>query len=329
MSDIPTAAPPAFITATLPLTNTPVSVSTQIPSIVLEATPTAALPPVEAVTTTQLNLRAEPSTAADSVGTVAAFSTIQIIGRESFGKWYQILDPASATGNGWIISNYVQISGSGEIPIVDLGPSGLVLQGVNVRNGPSRDDTSLGTLVANDVIGLTAKDSSGDWLQVNFKGSLGWVASEFLQVESAETLPVVAALDEPDGTPQPADTGNSAPVSIQDNDSLETPIISVVLSPAGAGGLQSHGFVSIPFDEADWVQFTASNTRVSIEVRCSPDQQGLDLYKDGALAIEDFIKCNETKILSIEPGRPYTLKLHANAEAFIPLPYSVLINIAR
>jgi uncharacterized protein YraI len=320
---------PAFITSTLPPINTPLPVITQIPSAALEVTPTPppAQPPVEAVTTTQLNLRSEPSTAGDSMGTVAAFSTIQVTGRESFGKWYQILDPAA--GKGWIISSYVQIKGTGEIPIIDLGPSGLVIQGVNVRNGPSRNDASLGTLVANDVIALTAKDSSGEWLQVNFKGGSGWVSSEFMQVEKAESLPVIADSKEPGSSSEPEEPGNSPPVSIQDNDSLEAPIISVVLSSAGAGGLQSSGHVSLPLDEADWVQFTTPNNRISVQVKCDPEQQQVDLYQEGVLVTEGLLKCNEIKILNIEPGRPYTLKLHANAEAFNPLPYSVLINIVR
>jgi uncharacterized protein YraI len=317
---------PTFITATLPALNTPLPASTQIPSPTAEAAPTAVLAPVEGVTTTQLNLRSEPSTAGESVGTVAAFSTIQIIGRESFGKWVQILEPASAVGNGWIISSYVQVTGSGEIPIVDLGPRGLVLQGVNVRTGPGRDQTSLGTLVANDVIGLTGKDSSGDWLQVNFKGSAGWVSSEFLQVEQAESLPILGGQG---NAPQPAETTAALPLSMEDHDTLQTPINSVVLSPSGTGGLQSNGFVSHPLDEADWIQFTAQNTQVSIQVKCAPDQASLDLYITGSLAVEDFLKCNETKILSMQPGQPYTLKLHANAEVFIPLPYSVLINIVK
>jgi uncharacterized protein YraI len=323
---------PAFITATLPSINTSLPIITQIPTATLEMTliPTAALPPVEAVTTTQLNLRSEPSTAGETIGTVAAFSTIQVSGRESFGKWYQILDPASVAGKGWIISSYVQIKGTGEIPIIDLGPSGLVLQGVNVRSGPGRNETSLGTLVANDVIAITAKDSSGDWLQVNFKGSSGWVSSEFLQVENAESLPVIASSEEaPDGSPGPADPGNSPSVSIQDNDSLKTPLVSVVLSSAGTGALQSSGFVSLPLDEADWIQFSSPHTRVSIQVKCAPDQPQVDLYQEDTLVVEGFLKCNEIKILNTEPGRPYTLKLHANAEAFIPLPYSVLINIVR
>jgi uncharacterized protein YraI len=292
-----------------------------------EDVPTAILPPVEGVTTTQLNLRSEPSTAGESFGMVTAFSTIQIIGREAYGKWVQIADASSPIGSGWIIASYVQVKGTGEIPIIDLGPTGLVIQGLNVRTGPGRDQTSLGTLVANDVVGITGRDSTGDWLQVNFKGKAGWVSSEFIQIQNAEGLPVVAAQLQ-DATSEPP-TPEAPAVSLEDHDSLEAPITSVSLSPAGIGGLQSNGFVSRPLDEADWIQFNSTGTRVSIHAKCLPDQLKLDLYKNGSLAAEDFLKCNETKIFTIEPGQPYTIKLHVNAEVFTPLPYSVLINTLR
>lgn len=323
-----TLAPPAFITATLPTTHTPSPASTQVLPTSTLAAEEAPIPQqlVQGVTTTQLNLRSGPSTAGETLGTVAAFSTIQIAGKESYGKWYQIVD--ATLGKGWIIASYVQTNDPGALPIIDLGPSGLVIQGVNVRSGAGQDSASLGTLVANDVILLTGKDSNGDWLQINFKGSPGWVAAEFIQVNNLEIVPMVAGQNEGSVETGPTDPGNPA-ISIQDHDSLESPLSALTLHPSGAGGLQSSGSIA-GGDEADWIQFTTSGGNLSIQVDCPTSSEvRLDLYKNAAVLHEGFLKCNEIKTLNTDPGQPYTLKLGTNAETLNPIPYRVFIKIVR
>jgi uncharacterized protein YraI len=323
-SDAP--PPSTFITATLPATNPALPASTEVPTEVIPATdaPPAILqnPVAEGVTTTQLNLRSEPSTAAETLGTVAAFSTVQIIGKESNGAWYQILDQA---GRGWIIASYVQVADSAGLPVIDLGRSGLVILGVNVRNGPGRDYATLGTLVVNDVVTLIGKDSSGEWLQINFKGSPGWVAAEFIQTTHAESLSVIAAQSEEF---PPTAVNNAPPVGMADQDSLEVPITSVKLGPTGAGGLQSSGSLSAA-DTIDWVQFTTTSAKISIQLHCSSSELYTDLYESGSVRTTGLLKCNETRTLNIEPDLPYTLKLGTNAETSDLIQYSVLIKIVQ
>jgi hypothetical protein len=222
----------------------------------------------------------------------------------------------------------VQTDDPGALPIIDLGPSGLVIQGVNVRNGAGQDNASLGTLVANDVILLTGRDSSGDWLQINFKGGPGWVAAEFIQVNQLESVPIVASQNEENPATESADPANPS-ISIQDSDSLGAPLIALTLQPSAAGGLQSSGSISAA-DEADWIQFTTLGASVSIQVECSLSEAiHLDLYQDGFALNEGFLKCNETKILNAEPNLPYTLKLGTNAEALNPIQYRIFIKIVR
>lgn len=277
---------------------------------------------VEGVTTTQLNLRSEPSTAGETLGTVTAFSTVQIAGKESYGKWYQIVD--SALGKGWITANYVQTNDPAALPVIDLGPSGLVILGVNVRSAASQDSPSLGTLVANDVILLTGKDTNEDWLQINFKGSAGWVAAEFIQVNNLEMVPLLTVQEES----ITAETVFS-PGPVQDHDSLEAPLAALTLQPSGAGAVQSSGSIAGD-DEADWIQFTTPGAQVSIQVDCTASLEvRLDLYKNSSVLNEGFLKCNETKTLNTDPGQPYTLKLGTSAETLNPIQYRVLIKIVR
>lgn len=321
-----TPAPSTFITATLPVTNPAPPAWTEAPASLVPATEappvTLQSPVAEGVTTTQLNLRSEPSTAGETLGTVAAFSTVQIIGKESNGAWYQILD---AAGRGWIIASYVQVADSAALPVIDLGNSGLVILGVNVRNGPGRDYASLGTLVVNDVLTLTGKDSSGEWLQINFKGSPGWVASEFIQTTHAEGLSVIAAQNE---EIPPTAVDNAAPAGVTDQDSFEAPIAFVRLHPAGAGGLQSSGSLS-GADITDWIQFTTTSAKISIRLHCSSSELYTDLYESGSMRTAGLLKCNETRTLSIEPDLSYTLKLGTNAETSDLIQYSVLIKIVQ
>jgi uncharacterized protein YraI len=323
-----TDAPPpsTFITATLPATNPAPPAWTEVPASLVPATdaPPVTLqePVAEGVTTTQLNLRSEPSTAGETLGTVAAFSTVQIIGKESNGAWYQILDQA---GRGWIIASYVQVANSAALPVIDLGKSGLVILGVNVRNGPGRDYASLGTLVVNDVVTLTGKDTNGEWLQINFKGSPGWVAAEFIQTTNAESLPVIAIQNE---ELPPTAVNNAPPAGMADQDTLEAPIASVRLHPAGAGGLQSSGSLSAA-DSTDWIQFTTTGAKILIRLDCSSSEVHTDLYESGSVRTTGLLKCNETRTLSIEPDLPYTLKLGTNAETSELIQYSVLIKIVQ
>jgi uncharacterized protein YraI len=328
-SSISTNVSPTFITATLPPTGTPAPVSTAVivPSLTAEV---VTIQPIEGVTTTQLNLRSEPSTAGESLGTVAAFSTVQIVGRESNGKWYQILNSASSNGKGWIIAAYVQINGQAVIPIIDLGATGLIVQGVNVRSGPDKNSASLGTLVPNDVVRLTGKDPDGAWLQINYKENPGWIASEFTQVQNAETLTIIESSSQ-GSTASPIPTPNAVLLDgMADHDSLESPIAFVSLNATGVGRLQLSGYVSLPKgDQADWVQFTAIDTAVSIHVKCPGNGLRVDLYQNGLVRNESFLACNEIKTLKTASGQTYTLKLTANAEAQSVTNYSISVSIIR
>jgi hypothetical protein len=82
-------------------------------------------------------------------------------------------------------------------------------------------------------------------------------------------------------------------------------------------------------DEADWVQFTAFDTTVSIHAKCMDNDLQVDLYQNGLIRNEDFLACNEIKTLKTASGQTYTLKLTANAEAQSTISYSISVGIIR
>ena len=110
---IPSSTPPAFITATLPATQTP-QASPTLP-IAPSATPK---PPVEGQTTAQVNVRSAPSEGGEQVGMVEIFAKVEIVGTDSSANWWLILFPESPNGKGWIATKFVQVEDADGVPVI-------------------------------------------------------------------------------------------------------------------------------------------------------------------------------------------------------------------
>ncbi len=106
-------ATPFIITATLP--PTPIPPPTLTPVL---PTPSPTLAPVTGTTSTQLNVRGDPSTSGALLGMIGPFAKVQIVGKDSSGKWYQIIYPQGKDGKGWIIAQYVQVDNPTAIPTI-------------------------------------------------------------------------------------------------------------------------------------------------------------------------------------------------------------------
>jgi len=324
---------PGFMTATLPGISTPTSAATQAPTA-----PLPALPPIEGTTTTQINVRSEPSTIGNSLGTIAPFSKVQILGRESYGAWYQIIYLNSTDGKGWVTRLYVQVDAAAEIPVIqteaDLGVSGLVIQPINIRSGPGTVFDSLGSLSPNDVVTVTGKDSSGEWMQIKLKAGVGWVASEFLKVNGTDALPITAGTTQIIPTGESTGSGTLVPPQLtylQDNDSMRSPSISVQLSSLGTGAVQFNGNVSSPDgDTEDWLQFTSDHPDILIGVKCSTLGLHVELWKDIDPVGESILSCEETEIFGIESGQTYSLRVVVNESAILRVtPYILILELVR
>ena len=79
-------ATPFIITATLPPTPIPPPTLTPVPPA-----PSPTLAPVTGTTSSQLNVRGDPSTSGAPLGMIAPFAQVQIVGKDSSGTWYQII----------------------------------------------------------------------------------------------------------------------------------------------------------------------------------------------------------------------------------------------
>jgi len=311
--------PPNFVTAALP--STLVLKTTQaspLPAANPSAAVEAATPsPVEGITTTPLNVRADPSTAGAALGMMAQFAKVQIIGRDAGSNWYQIFYAQANTGKGWLRAEYVQVNNaSAEIPLVETISrsgvvfSGVILQKVNVRQNPGTAYQTLGVLNSNDVVFIIGRDVSGDWLQVEFGAApdgKGWVAAEFLQTGILDSVPVIgeaAAISPTPGTPMRS--------VMQDGDSMLSPLSAVTFSPLGARSFQISGQVSAPEDAEDWIRFTTCGGSIVLQLACSSTTLRVELWS-GEPPVSYFSSaCGDASVVSVNPDDYYFLRLAQN-----------------
>jgi uncharacterized protein YraI len=312
---------PPFATETLPATQLPRVTSTPGPA---NATSTPGT--LVGTTTARLNVRAEPLSSSPPLGIIDASKSVQILGKDANGNWYQILYQGSA-GIGWVASEYVKVENRHAVPVVgDRGskPTGSVRVQVNIRTGPGTNYDTLGTLNPNDVVNLTGKDNLGAWLQIEFAaspGGRGWIAAPFLEVSALDSLPIVTRSGEVVGTSTP--TGLPAiptPSLIQawnDGDSAEAPAFNVRFSPSGAGSIFYVGDVSAPQgDSADWIGFTPYHSTVTIRLDCTGNGHlTAELHQADQVVVEGRgLTCGATRRIPASPGRTYLLKLSVAAE---------------
>lgn len=318
---------PEFITATLPSSPTPAPTHTPLPPTIA---PTVA--PVPGTTTSEVNVRANTSTASQSLGTIPAFSTIQVIGKDASGKWFQVV---FNNGIGWVRADFVQVNNPAQIPVVDVelgsgsGARGVVLRGVNVRSGPGKEFESLGLLNENDVVTILGRESSGTWIKIEYAASpdgTGWVASEYLQIENAAAIPALD--DAPPGSVEsvtPPASISSAPL---DGDSAENPIAIFELSYASAREIQFRGALSED-DRQDWIGFSSQDSRIVIEVLCDSNLIQVELLETGGAQPLISTPCGSSLPAQVKPNVTYLfqLMLTSNGSAAF-INYEIRMNMA-
>ena len=307
-------AAPDFVTSTLPPSAPPLATQTPIAQQSIAPTAMATHLPAEGITNTQVNIRAATSTASTSFGMIGAFETVQVLGKDASGSWYQIMYAGSPNGNGWVRAEYVQVNDAGKIlPVEGLtGNGGLVLEAVNLRSGPGSDFESLGVLSSKDAVLVTGKDPSGAWVQVEVTGAenlKGWVTVKFLQVENLEAIPVIGEIASPTSLPA-KEVSTAIPPASQDGDSLQSPLTVVRFSSTGSRAVQIQGNVSAPAgDTEDWIQFSTGGNGVVIEALCSSDTLTIELWFDGQRKDGFSQICGEKQFVTVEPNGKYVLRI--------------------
>jgi len=318
----PATPVPVIITSTLPPTLTPQATDTLAPPTVT-STPV----PVEGTTTTQLNVRAEPSTGSAALGVIGPFVKVQIFGKDPSGKWLQVAYAQGADGKGWVTAAYVQVKAASEIPVIGdaagsgSGLRGLVIQQLNVRSGPGTDYNSLGVLYSNDVVYLTGKNDAGSWLQIEFSSGVegkGWVSTAFIKADGVNTLPIVAETGRVVGTETPTGIPPSPMPTLipakNDGDSAEAPAVNISFSANGTRSFLYSNDLSFPEgDSEDWIQFIPYQPSVLMQLSCAGSGRlSAEIVQNGE-TIATFVKCGDTSIYMLNSGQAYLVHLSATS----------------
>lgn len=280
------------VTATLRSTATVTTTVVDAPT----AAPATSVP-LPGITSTQLYVRREPSSSSPPLAIIPPAAQVHISGKDPGGNWYQIIYPEGTDGQAWIFAEYVEVQNKEAIPILgpdtQAGPSGEILERVNVRSGPGPNFEALGTLSPKDVVTLIGKDSASSWFQIRYDAGpdgKGWIAASFVQAGGADVLPIVAATGGPLGTTTPtpikATQAPAAAPAVDDHDSAESPAVEVTFSPAAASAVIYSSDISAPEgDSRDWIAFTPYQGNVRLALTCSGNGQvSVDLLTGDEIA---------------------------------------------
>lgn len=322
-------APPAFLStpSTVPVSLTFTASETSLPATSSPITPHAT--PVDGVTTTQVNVRLEPSTASSVLGIIPAEMRVEITGKDPGDSWWQINypHPDAIDGKGWVTAQYITAGDTSQLPVIGgaeadstSGNVAIVQQQINVRSGPGTGFNSLGTLNPQDVLHLTGKDPNGAWLQIEFATGpegKGWVNAAFVRAQGVENLPIIAesGLVVGTGTPTvipPTPTATVIP-AWEDRDSLENPIASVIFDPAGTQTFLYNGDLSAPQgDLEDWIAFQPYDRIVFTSLECTGSDAIEIQILENDLPVDTYLECGaEMMEVAVNAGSNYLIHLKA------------------
>ncbi len=283
----------------------------------------------------QVNVRSGPGTTYESLGLLDAGTVIQVTLASEEGLWYRILYPAGEDGFGWVSAAFVtfpagtpDFSALNENSIPPGAFAGRILQRLNVRSGPGTSFDTLATLETGSTVFLTAKNPTASWFQIiHPPGSTqrGWVTAQYVQTDSAASLPVVDEFGNPvsTGTPGPSPvpmtpTPTLGP-AIEDGDSPSNPAVRILFSSGGTQRFTYSSQVSAPSgDLEDWVEFTpfsslpGNNARLLLSLTCGG--QGtlfVELWAaEAPVSNWGTLACGEVnQEVSLAPGNPYQVRL--------------------
>lgn len=143
------------------------------------------------ITASALNMRSEASTSASIVTCLPRGTVVLVTG--SGDGWYQV----SYRGNqGYMSADYLDFSATADAAFGDGTVTG---DAVNIRSGPSTDNSIIGSRSKGDT--LTVTGVSDNWYKVSLGGSEGYIRSDYLSFGSGS------------GTSSSSDTGTSSSVS--------------------------------------------------------------------------------------------------------------------
>lgn len=199
ISTLPTSGTPTPF-GQLPATAGPTSTATRIPPTPLPAIPAGALTGT-VVRAQVLLVRGAPYLGAPVIGRVLRGQTYAVVGRDEDARWFLL----QLSGmQGWVWGHYLFVNGNEfNAPVASpfvvqgnpaaltgvVGQTNAVLR---LRAAPNTVSEQTGRIPWGDLLPIIARASTGGWYKVVFRGTEGWVASEFVNIIEGDvnTVPV-------------------------------------------------------------------------------------------------------------------------------------------
>ena len=158
-----------------------------------------------------VNLRRGPGTGTDVIAKLPSGVTLEVIGERA--GWYRV---ATAKGTvGWVSADYLKVGTISVRPAQATAPSltATITAGrVNLRQGPSTQYRSYGTLAEGITVQVIARSS--DWFKVRSpRGTLGWVAGDLMHISSDVLRSIPVTKDVPPLPSKPVAGGPPRPVT--------------------------------------------------------------------------------------------------------------------
>jgi uncharacterized protein YraI len=144
-----------------------------------------------------LNVRDAPSLGAGRVGRILRGQTYQVVGRDANARWFLL--QLSQT-RAWAWGYYLSIDGNefnapvtsstvlSNIPpgFPDTGVIIVTRAGMRLRGEPNTVSPQTGRIPWGSYLPVVGRVSDNSWLQVVWKGTVGWVYSGFIQVRQGD-----------------------------------------------------------------------------------------------------------------------------------------------
>jgi uncharacterized protein YgiM (DUF1202 family) len=157
------------------------------------------------VTTPLLNVRDQPDPLeGDVIAQVQRGETYPALRINSANGWVQI---QVNNNTGWVNENYVSLINADTLPEIIFDVRATVTAGrLNVRRQPNLTAGVLLKINRGETYPVLGQDVSGEWLQIDVNGTIGWVSDDYVTLTNPTPLPVVD--DTPTDTSPPPQVDN-------------------------------------------------------------------------------------------------------------------------
>lgn len=146
-----------------------------------------------------LNVRDAPSLGANRLGRILRGQTYQIVGRDANARWFLL---QLSTMQAWAWGYYLSVDGNEfNAPVVSAGAgtlssippgysdTGVIIvteAGMRLRGEPNTTSPQTGRIPWGSFLPVVGRVSDNSWLQVVWKGTVGWVYAPYTEIRQGD-----------------------------------------------------------------------------------------------------------------------------------------------